>query len=265
MKKITDKVSLIQILFVLVLFFAAGSIILQATLPDNYCRACGPLFKVHPMNTIYAYSPGVICGHEYYGPEVKYSKEEKKWIIPDEYLFDLNSGYRLTEEDTILNPDIYNLDYTPDLKIDGDRLYFDLLLLNNAGHSLKNVKFDVLADVTIKKNTDGAYGEYSRFDSDSWKETISAENIYENSSQEIRIYGPLLPVENSNSLYVELFLVYPKEVWTKSGELVLYDNNEYVPEKDVPDVYDSSGSFMEQSDYGRKIRIYGYYISSKEE
>lgn len=260
MTKITDKVSLIQILFVLVLFFVAGSIILQATLPDNYCRACGPLIRAHPMDTIYAYSPGVISGHEYYGPEVKYSEEDREWIIPNDYLSDLNSGYKLTDKDTILSLEKYESYYTPDLKIEGDRFYFDLLLLNNAGHSLKNVKFDVLADVTIKKNIDGAYGEYSRFDSDSWKETINVGNIYENSSQEIRVFGPLLPVEPPNSLYVELYMVYPKEVWTNKGELVLYDNNEYVLEDEIPDVYDSSGSFMGQTDSGHKQRIYGYYI-----
>lgn len=247
------KISVIHLLLALVIIFAGGCIILWATLPDDYCRACGPVIEVRPVSTFYVYSLGNIPSYRYNGPNFEYSGDE--WTTHPDYAPLADLEYRLGEKDTIVSLEADKSYYTPDVKIEGNRLYFDIMLFNNVGYSFPDVKYDVLSDVNIRKNIDGGYGEYSRFEPDMWEETINVENVYVNSLQEIRIYAPLFPVENDESFFVEVYLLYPENLTADDGTKLVYDNGEYIPEEYVPDVYDLS-----DSDKRRKIRIYEYFI-----
>lgn len=248
------KISALHLLLALVIIFAGGCIILWVTLPDDgYCRSCGPMIEVRPVSTFYVFLPENIPAYRYYGPNVEYYMGE--WTIHPDYASLADSEYKLGEKDTIVSLEADKSYYTPDVKIEGNRLYFDIMLFNNAGYSFSDVGFDIFFDVNIRKNVDGGYGEYSRFEPDMWEETITVENVYVNSLQEIRVYAPLFPVENSESFSVEVYILYPENLTADDGTKLVYDNGEYIPAESVPDVYD-----LLDSDKRRKIRIYEYII-----
>ncbi|WP_048152894.1 hypothetical protein [Methanolacinia paynteri] len=249
-------ISPLIVLSILVIFFAGGSIFLAMTLPEGCSDVCGPAVEVHYSDTFYILSPGNIPGSIYYGePEIEYDGE--KWTLPEDYANEINGGHRISDEDYMFPPGAAIPVYTPDMEIKDDKVFFDAIVYNNIGYDLSNVTFSVLFDVTIRKNTDGGYGAYSRYDPGLWPENVTIENLPDNSSKEIRIFAPLFEVSGPESVHVDVFMVLPENLTAADGTLLEFDRSEYIPSVTVPDIYDAGSS-------GRKndqTNVFGYYIN----
>ena len=254
------KISPVHILLVLVIFFAGGSVFLAMTLPEGCSDICGPVYEVHYLDTFYILSPENAPGNHYLPePEIEYDGEN--WAITGETLNNTGRGYHVTGEDHIFPPGAVIPNYNPDVEIKGDRIYFNTIVYNNIGYDLSNITFDVLFDVTIRKNTDGGYGVYSRYEPEKWQETVPIENFPVNSSKEIRIYAPLFTVEDPESVHVDVFLVLPENLTAEDGTLLEFDRNEYIPSVSVPDIYNAGDSGRRDN---KKTSVFEYYINPQQ-
>lgn len=247
------------VLLALAFFFAGGSLYLASTLPEDCLDVCGPVIEVHHLNTFRLFSASNIPdGDYYYGPEIAY--DDGVWVIPGKYESDVNPGYQITDRNQGFPPGVQIPYYTPDIEIKEDKLFFDAVVYNNAGYDLSNVTFDVVLEVGIKKNPEGAYGRYNGYDPDQWQESIKIDNIRNNSSKEIRIHAPLFPVKSPESIDVDVSLVFPEELIADDGTLLKYDQSEYILPETIPDVYDA----RRPDDQRNIIRVFGYRIAPQD-
>jgi len=221
-------------LIALVIFFAAGTVALHITAPDDCNPRCGPVFEVHYKDTFYFLSPDGIPG---YRAETEVSYNEGEWelhIMPGDY----DSSSAVSSH---FPPGFDPPAYAPDIEVKDGKLYFDILLFNNVGYDLVNVTFDILSDVKIKKNSDGAYGDYSRYDPKSGKEEINVGYFEKESFKEIRLSAPLFPAGPPESFLVTVSSAFPKYLETEDGDMLEYDLDEYVHPESIPDLYTVQG------------------------
>jgi hypothetical protein len=240
--------TLLYILFAAVIFFAGGSFILLATAPDSCNPRCGPVFEVHYSDSFYLLSPDGIPG---YNTDCEVNYNDGEWglhVIPGEY--DSSSAVS-THFPPGFDPPVY----TPDIEVKDGRLCFDILLFNNVGYDLVNVTFETLSDIKIKKNTDGAYGEYSRYDQKSGEGKIIVGDFAKESFQEVRLSGPLIPAESPESFLVTVNLAFPDSLKTEGGLTLKYDINGYVLPERIPDVYS-----VESYNLSPVSKVFRYYI-----
>lgn len=254
------KISPVHVLLVLVIFFAGGSVFLAMTLPEGCSDICGPVAVVHYSDSFIILSPGNIPGNHYFSEsEIEYDGEN--WAITGETLNNTGRGYHVTGEDHIFPPGAVIPYYNPDMEIKDDRIYFNAIVYNNIGYELPDVTFNVSFDVNIRKNTNGGYGAYSRYEPEKWQETVSTGNLPVNFSKEIRISAPIFAVTGPESISVEVFLVLPENLTTAGGTLLEFDRNEYIPSVNIPDVYDAGDSGGRDN---KKIKIFEYYINPRQ-
>ena len=254
------KISPVHVLLVLVIFFAGGTVYLALTMPEGCSDTCLPVYEVHYLDTFYILSPENVPGNHYLPePEIEY--DGKNWAITGETLNNTDRGYRVTGEDHIFPPGAVIPYYNPDMKISDDKIYFNAIVYNNIGYELPDVTFNVSFDVNIRKNTNGGYGAYSRYEPEKWQEPVSTGNLPVNSSKEIRIYAPLFAVKDPESISVEVFLVLPENLTAADGTLLEFDRNEYIPSVSIPDIYDAGDSGGRDN---KKMKIFEYYINPRQ-
>ncbi|UUX93297.1 hypothetical protein [Methanoplanus endosymbiosus] len=217
-------------LIALVIFFAGGSVVLHVTAPDDCNPRCGPVFEVHYSDTFYFLSPDGIPG---YHAETEVNYNDGEWELHMK-----PKGYDSSFAVSTHFPPGFDLPvYTPDVEVKDGKLYFDILLFNNVGYDLVNVTFETVSDIQIKKNADGAYGEYSRYDPKSGIDRIYVGDLSNESFKEVRLSAPLIPAESPESFFVKVNIVLPDSLETKDGSELKYDINEYLLPEMIPDVY----------------------------